>query len=51
MLYFELAKELITSVCGCSRINDNHLDLLIKLLIKNKATSADDSDDWFDAKV
>ena len=51
MLYFELAKELINSVCRYSRINDNHLDLLINLLIKNKATSADDSDDWFDAKV
>lgn len=51
MLYFELAKELIVSVGGYSRINDNHLDLLINLLIKNKATSADDSDDWFDAKV
>ena len=51
MLYFELAKKLIETVSKFSQHRDIFLDLLINLLIKNKSTTADDPEDWFDAKV
>jgi hypothetical protein len=46
-----LAKKLIETVSKFSEHRDIFLDLLINLLIKNKSTTADDPEDWFDAKV
>lgn len=51
MLYFELARKLIETVSKFSQHREIFLDLLINLLIKNKSTTADDPEDWFDAKV
>ena len=51
MLYFELAKKIIETVSKFSQHREFFLDLLINLLIKNKSTTADDPEDWFDAKV